>query len=355
VGVAVLASLVCAPADAHDTDPRIVCVLDEIRPVLPQAVVLQVRPGIAEEIVAQNPTSTPLVVLGADDRPFLRISHDGVQADLNSADWYLTNSPTGTGPLPATAVKGAPARWLTVSAGDSWGWFDHRLHPERLDLPSNPRQRTRVGEWQVPVEYGGQRSRVVGHLDLVPLLGSFTVTADPAPPGLTVSLLAGRLPGLFLTAPGGEVVVVFGSDGRPFFRLGPKGVEVDEGSPSWADDQRARGREVTAVATRPRWRKLAGTPAVTWLDPRLRYPHDLPPDPSVAQDLQRWSIALTVDGKRAGLGGVIRWTPAAHQPAADSSSGRARAFTVVGVLLLALALSAGVSAWRRASARRTAA
>ncbi|MDX6225689.1 MAG: hypothetical protein QOE64_2065 [Frankiales bacterium] len=335
------------PAQAHETDPRVVTVLDDIRPALPAGVVVQIRSSLAEELVAENPTPTPLVVLGDEDRPFLRISHSGVEADLNSADWYLTNSPTGTGPLPPTAVRGAPARWVTVSTGDSWGWFDHRLHPQRLTAPGSVRKRTQVGEWQVPFEYGGHRSLVVGHLELVPLLGAFSNTVDPAPPGLTVSVLPGRLPGLFLVDVAGADVVVFGTDGKPFLRLGKHLVEVDEGSPSWAEDQRARGNVVTTAARRPQWHRLATTPTITWLEPRLRYPRDLPRDPSKAADLQRWSVPLTVNGRRGELAGLIRWTPAPGVTSGGAGSDKARVFTVIGILLLGVALATGLSLWRR--------
>jgi hypothetical protein len=342
----VLVALGCVPAAAHDTDPRITAVLDEIRPALPSAVVVQIRASLAEEVVAENPTTTPLVVLGTADRPFLKISHSGVLADLNSADWYLTNSPTGTGPLPPTAVDGAPARWVKVSDGDSWGWFDHRLHPQRLQASKDATKRQRVGEWSIPVEYAGARSQVVGHLELVPILGTFDVTAEAAPTGLTVSVLEGRLPGLFLADTAGLDVVVFGSDGKPFLRLRNTGVEVDEGSPSWAEDQRARGNVVPVVATRPHWRRLATTPTVSWLEPRLRYASDLPRNPSVAQDLERWTIPMTVSGRRSALTGIIRWTPAATTTGADSG-GHAVVFTAIGVVLLGVALGAGVSGYRR--------
>jgi hypothetical protein len=345
--LAVLVALPCVPAAAHETDPRISAVLDSIRPALPASVVVQVRAGIAEEVVAQNPTTTPLEVLGAGDRAFLRISHAGVQADLGSPDWYLTNSPTGSGPIPAIAAPGSPPRWVTISTGDSWGWFDHRLHPQRLQAPANATRRQRLADWVIPVEYGGARSRLLGHLEYLPVLGAFSVTADPAPAGLSVSVLDGRLPGLFLTDTGGHTVVVFGSDGKPFVRLQPGRAEVDEGSPSWADDQRARGNAVTAVAHRPQWRRIADSATVTWLDPRLRYPQDLPRDPTKAAALARWTIPLTLNGRRAALTGLITWTPAPEATRSSGGSDRARVFTVVGILLLGAAAATAVSAWRR--------
>lgn len=354
--VVVLASAVLslswwhAPAFAHESDPRLVFTLDAISPPPPPGIVIRVRPGIAEEVIAQNPTTKPLTVIGNLNRPFLRISATGVQADLGSPDWYLTNSPTGSALVPSSAGPRAPAHWVTVSRSNSWGWFDHRLHPQTLDLPSTIRRTTRVAEWQIPVDYEGRRSIVSGHTDVLPLVGAFTVTADPAPTGLVVSALPGRLPGLFLSDPSGLPAVVFGSDGQPFFRLDQHGVEVDEGSPSWVEDQRARGNLVPTVTSRPQWRRISATPSISWLDPRLRYPRDIPRDPTVAADIQRWAVQLTLQGRRAALTGLIRWTPAAAPPG-DENSGKARAFTVAGIALLGMASGLAVSAARRVRSR----
>lgn len=315
-------------------------------PALPEGVVIQVRTSIAEELVAENSTATPLLILGDDGRPFLRISAAGVEADLARPDWYRSNSPFGSATIPLSAYPGAPAQWRTVSTGSSWGWFDHRLHPGPATVPGEPQRRTRVGEWQVVVEYGTTRSVVRGHLDVVPVLGTFTVTADPAPQGLVVAALPGRLPGLFLTDPAGLPVVVSGLDGLPFLRLDAKGVEVDVGSPSWAEDRRARGESVPPGSARPRWRRLAATPTMTWLDPRLSYGAALPPDPSRSADLRRWQVPITVQGRPTALTGVIRWV-SNGRPAAPRSDRTRQVFLGVGSLLLAVAAAAGAGAIRR--------
>lgn len=338
------------PAGAHDTDPRVVTTLDAITPPLPPGIVVQTRAGVAEEVMAQNPTTTPLLVVGAGNRAFLRISARGVDADLSSADWYLTNSPTGTAIVPRAATPQAPARWVKVSTANSWSWYDHRLHPQPLDLPASVTSTTRLGDWQIPVDYEGSRSIVSGHTDVLPAVGAFTVSSDAAPTGLVASVLPGRLPGLFLTDPGGLPTVVFGSDGKIFFRMDQRGVEVDEGSPNWVEDQRARGNPVPVVASRPHWRRISTAPSVSWLDPRLRYPRDVPRDPETAADVQRWTIPMTFQGRRAALTGLIRWTPAAH--AGRPASGRSRTFTVIGIGLLVLAAAIGASAIQRTRHRR---
>jgi hypothetical protein len=56
------------------------------------------------------------------------------------------------------------------------------------------------------------------------------------------------VPALFLVNRGAEPVVVTGRDGEPFLRLGPNGAEVNRRSPTWADDARAQGRELTVAS-----------------------------------------------------------------------------------------------------------
>lgn len=346
-GVAVVALVWVSSAAAHETDPRVTTVVDSVAPALPAGVTVTTRIGIAEELVAENATPTPLEILGEDGRPFLRISTAGVEANLAERDWYRSNSAYDTATIPLAAYPGAAPRWRKVSTGSDWVWFDHRLHPDPITTV-DPTTTTRAGEWEIAVRYGGRRSLIRGHREVGPVLGVFSVTADAAPHGLAVTALAGRLPGLFLTDPAGLPVVVFGSDGKPFLRLGPHGAEVDEGSPSWAEDLRSRGEQVPLVASRPRWRKLAATPTMSWLDPRLSYGAPAPPDPTRAADLRRWEVPMTVQGRAASLTGLIRWVPAESAVAASRDGGGARdVFVGAGVALLLVAAGAAVSGVRQ--------
>jgi hypothetical protein len=55
---------------AHEADPRIATVVDEITPPLPPEVVLQAQAaGLATQLVVRNPTATVLDVLDTDVRP----------------------------------------------------------------------------------------------------------------------------------------------------------------------------------------------------------------------------------------------------------------------------------------------
>lgn len=311
--LALLVLVPVVPAQAHSyADPALRTLLDGVQPALPAAVVVTVQPGVKDSLVLSNPTAAPLDVLGADGRPFLRLSRDGVLADVASPDWYTTAVPEGSPALPPYAVAGAPARWARVSTGSTWSEFDPRLHPD-VRVPAEVRTagRTRVvATWSIPLRYGGRPARAQGHVLFAPVRGGLVVAVTGSPPGVTATALQGELPGLFLRADPGRRVEVAGSDGRPFLRIGGGRVLASLASPSWRADRAARGQQVTGSG----WREVGTGSAYTWLDPRLRYPHDEPSGAAVARRVvvQRWAVPVTVDGAPGRLAGTVTWVPRAQ-------------------------------------------
>jgi hypothetical protein len=335
-------------AQAHLADPRIRTVLDDVSPALPEGVVVQAVSSLAEQLVVANPTATVLSVLDNGGRPFLQISRAGVQGNLASLDFYTTANPGGTtAGIPADVLsnggRGAP-RWVPLSKGDSWGWFDHRLHPAGITVPTASR-RTRLFDWTVPMTYGSEPVTARGHVDLRPLLGSFLVTADAGPAGLQVQVLQGRLPGLFLTAPAGAVVTVPGRDGEPFLELAGT-ARVNVHSRTFVEDRQAQGRAAGPPSPQPLFRPAEGAngASFSWLDARLQYPHADPPEAALRSGtpttVQRWRIPVTVDGRTVALTGAIRWVPNADAP-------RARAEGHLTLLLGAALALAAAGLWVR--------
>ena len=355
--VLLLLSAFAVPAQAHEADPRVVTTLEAVEPALPDEVVVQVQAGIATQLVASNPTSTVLEVVGTGGRPFLRISRAGVEADVGSAEFFTTSSPSGAAPRTAGEK---PPRWVRISSGSSWGWYDHRLHPEQVRAPADEDRPARLSDFEVPLRYGDQQVAVRGRVDFRPLLGGFLVSADPAPTGLTVQALPGRLPGVFLSAQPGVQVAVEGRDGEPFLRITDAGVEVNVRSRTHVEDRAARGQAVDPPATEPRF-ELLGPRARswTWLDTRLRYPADLPPQPALGADgptrLQTWELPAEVDGRPAPLTGAISWVPEASAAASvrgeqAEAAGRSRLPYALGTA--AVVLAAAVLLLRRRRSER---
>ncbi len=345
-----------APAQAHQADPRVATVLDAVTPPLPSGVVVQAVAGIASQLVARNPTDTVLEVLGSGDRPFLRLSSAGVQGDLSSPDFLTTSNPNGAAPA---AAGGAP-RWVPLSRGDSWGWYDHRLHPAELSPPRDQQRSARLAEFSISFRYGGRPVAVTGHVQFEPLLGTYTVSADPGPAGLTVQALPGRLPGLFVSDPGRAPLEVAGRDGEPFLRLGADGVSVNVASRTHVEDRQARGIETGPPSTTPRFELVApGATSYTWLDGRLAYPADLPVESVLRRSaptvVQEWVVPATLAGADLRLTGKVSWVPeasaaeAVRAPAAADDGGPAWTPVALGGLGL-LALGGVVLVLRRRAA-----
>lgn len=306
-----LAASLAVPARAHEADPNVFTVVDAVVPPLP-AVTVQVRAGVADQLLVVNPTDHPLEVLDAAGEPFLRIGPDVVQADFASADWHTSNSPLG---LARTPPPGGKDDWRTVAQGESWGWFDHRLHAGRLAPPPGTRAVTRLAEWSIPLRHNGSEHVVRGHVEYRPVVGAFRTKVEHAPSGVAADALDGRVPGLYLAWSGSGTLTVRGIEGEPFARFTSTGVEVNEASPTRQDDQRLRGTTPTVPVdvARPAWRRATTAPVLTWLDRRLAYAPGVPPRDALRSrkptTVVEWDIAADVDGAPASLRGTTTWVP----------------------------------------------
>jgi hypothetical protein len=353
------ALLLPGTADAHSyRDPALRSVLDEVRPALPAGVTVALRPSVVDELVLSNGTDVPLEVLGRDGAPFLRLRRGLVEADVAHPDWYLTALPEGAPDLPAYARTGAPARWRTVGTTGTWSEFDPRVRPPvtvSSELRAAGRRRV-LASWSVPLRYGGAPVTVTGQVLLEPVRGGLVVAATGVPAGLTATPLQGELPGLFLRVPAGRTTVVLGSDGQPFLSFAGGTVRARLASPSWRADQRARGREVTGSG----WAVVARAQSYSWLDPRLRYPRDVPPEDLVGRTsvVQRWAVPVLLDGARSELTGTVSWVPRADalravRPTRGADDGRAgwlapaAGALVLGALLVVLVIRRGPAARRK--------
>jgi hypothetical protein len=299
-------------------------VLDAVEPRLP-GVTVQVAASVTAQLVVANPNPTDLSVLDDGGQPFLRIGPDGVLANLASPSWYLSNSPTGDAVVPPDVQPGAPPHWARVAAEPAWGWFDHRLHPAPRDVSRDTRRAhktTTLAEWTVPFEYGGVPVTASGRVVYEPERGAVSARLrGPARPfrDVAVQLAPGRVPALFLSNRGTHPVMVLGRDGEPFARVGADGVEVNRHSPTWADNARAQGQDLTVAASvvdpgaPPEWAAVTSAPSYSWLEFRGLYARDQPPrrvlDGDETAVLREWAVPLERDGRRVHVRGETVWTP----------------------------------------------
>jgi hypothetical protein len=301
-------------------------------------VVVQVRTGVSEQMVVQNPGAAVLTVLDPHGKPFLRVSKAGVRG--NVADPFFSetlNPPEVPARLPAEARRGAKAHWVRLSKTDSFGWFDPRLVP--ATSAAAPADGV-VSRWTVGMRLGSTPVAVAGTIERHAVTGSFVASVDPAP-GVVVTVTQGRVPALLLVAAPRQQVVVVGSDGRDFLRLDPKGAWANTTSRSFRDNVDFTDR----AGGRTGWVKVGEPGRISWLDTRLQYAADRPPAVVERQgrtaELGRWSIPVRIDGAPAHLTGSITWLPITALPAKDrggfpvAAAGTASA-AVLGVAALAL-------------------
>ncbi|GAA0630723.1 hypothetical protein GCM10009547_38190 [Sporichthya brevicatena] len=357
VVLAVAPALGAAPAHAHGGDPTLVPTVREIAPALPAEVVVQARTTVSEQLIVANPTATPLLVLDPAGLPFLRISSAGTHGNVNSTYFHRTLNPPGVTPrLPASAKPGAPAAWVRLSREGSWGWFEPRMHPfEPGREPAG--DGTELTTWQVGLRYGERHVRVEGVLERRTVTGSFLAQPDPRSDGLSVTVAPGSVPAILLVAPADRRVEITGRDGKPFLRLRPNGAFVNAGSANLGENPDL----LDAVGRRTGWVRVGEPGRVRWLEPRLQYSADRPPEvverAGRPAELGRWEVPLTVDGAAAPLTGTLTWIPANADLAALGGGGDSGGVPWVPVLVCgAVVLGAGgLVAVSRGRARRVAA
>ncbi|HWL35156.1 MAG TPA: hypothetical protein VNQ77_03085 [Frankiaceae bacterium] len=311
VSLLVAASL-AVPAEAHLGDPNAFSVIDAVEPAVP-GITVEVRVGVTDQLLLVNTTDAPVEVLDREGEPFLRVGPKVVEADYSRADWYQTNSPLGLAapPKPANGPE-----WRVVARGSSWGWFDHRLHEESYTPPKDPQRNARLAEWTIPLRHKGAAIAVRGHLEYRPVPGTFRTRLAKIPGTMSFQTFDGRVPGIFLGWSEPETLTVYGVEGEPFLRYGPKGLERNEASPTHQDDLRLRGDQPTGVVdlAKPRW-KVVGPRRmpVSWLDRRLAYAPGVPP-PDVLRARKEavvveWEIPVDIGGVRDSVRGVTEWVP----------------------------------------------
>jgi hypothetical protein len=333
--VLIAAALFWAPARAQEAgDPHLQASFDAITPDTPGVkVVLRNAPPSPPELDVGNDTKTPLVVMGYDLEPFVRIGPDGTYGNRHSRTFFLTQDPTGAGIPPPDAKPGAKPLWVKVDSHNEWRWWEARAK-WRGPLPPGARTSlvaVTLGPWHVPALFGGRSISIGGRMFYKPILGTLSERLTgivPTTGGLTVSVLQGPVPGFLVNNSSGKLLIVTGRDGREFLKIGRGGVDVNLSSASAHDTAR-----FIALGTSG-WHHVQNTPVVAWLERRAKYDGDEPIGSAARTraTLLRWSIPATLAGAPIRFDGVTEWVPIAVTTTAKKGSG----FPVLLVAILAL-------------------
>jgi hypothetical protein len=125
-----------------------------------------------------------------------------------------------------------------------------------------------------------------------------------------------------LTSTSRETVTVLDSDGRPFLRFSPTGVEADYGARAWHEGNVVAipGRVVSSHVrpdSPPEWRPVTATPTWSWFDARIRPERELLSpqliQANVATRLRDFEIPIRVGEQPGRITGYLEYEPRTGQ------------------------------------------
>ena len=118
-----------------------------------------------------------------------------VQLNTRSPAYYLNQSFYGDVNVPASASPTATPDWTVLDRTGRLEWHDHRIHWMSPALPPQVKdksKRTKIFNWQMPIQVGARKATVEGELFWTPAGGT------KAPAAAIVGLVAIVVLGLLL-------------------------------------------------------------------------------------------------------------------------------------------------------------
>lgn len=154
----------------------------------------------ADRLILTNHSGQTVTVIGYQGEPYGRVLADGtVQLNTRSPAYYLNQSFYGDVNVPASASPTATPHWTVVDRTGRLEWHDHRIHWMSPALPPQVKdkaKRTKIFNWQVPIQVGAQKATVDGQLFWVP--AGISKAPTGAIVGLVVLIVLGVLLVLFV-------------------------------------------------------------------------------------------------------------------------------------------------------------
>jgi hypothetical protein len=142
----------------------------------------------ADRLLLTNRSGETVTVFGYQGEPYARVLANGtVQLNTRSPAYYLNQNFYGNVRVPASASPSATPSWTVVDRTGQLEWHDHRIHWMSPAVPPEVKdqaERTKIFDWQVPIEVGTRKGAVLGDLFWTPETGT------KAPVGAIVALVA---------------------------------------------------------------------------------------------------------------------------------------------------------------------
>ncbi len=155
-----------SPALAHQGDNNYRSELDGVTPAAP-GVEVEVL-NYDDSLQLRNQSDQAVIVDGYEGEPYIRIAADGtVEINRNSPAFYLNDDRYGDVPVPESADPEAAPDWELVDETGQYVWHDHRIHYMSTGRPSqvtDASERTKIFDYEVPIEVGAQPATITGTL-----------------------------------------------------------------------------------------------------------------------------------------------------------------------------------------------
>jgi hypothetical protein len=166
VALAATAAIAPTTALAHQGNPNMKSVVDDLQPHVP-GVSLQVLSGDDRFQITNRGKST-VMVQGYEREPYARITPDGtVSVNHNSPAYYLNTDRYGAVTVPKTANAKATPDWRVLDKTGVFEWHDHRMHYMARGVPTivkDKSAKTKIFDYKIPIQLGGQQGQIVGTL-----------------------------------------------------------------------------------------------------------------------------------------------------------------------------------------------
>lgn len=170
--VAVIALLIGAPvAFAHQGNPHYRSVVTSVTPALGGVDVSVLN--FDDRLLLHNTSGKDVTILDYQDppKPYARLLADGtVQVNTNSEAYYLNEDRLGETSVPKNL--GTEPKWKQLSRSSRFEWHDHRAHwMGKRDPPGlkDKSVKTKIDDWDVPIQVAGRQGAITGTLTWVPL------------------------------------------------------------------------------------------------------------------------------------------------------------------------------------------
>ena len=299
--------------ETHDSDDVVAVLSDQSE--LPVGVHIQLRHTLAPQLLVENTTAKPLIILDDSGRAFLRIGPDDVEADLGTAAFHRTNTLMAPGAIAADASE--TPNWRAVADTPAWGWFDLRLRDGTTAVShdvKNAGQIATVGSWRIPVNFGDTAKEITGTFEYRPPVAGMLEarvidTGNLAAKAVVKAMTGSARPGLFVSYRGNEPLVIYDDNGMALFRFTDQHVAVNRAAPTWRlirPSGAPTAVPTDAESADPVWARVSDTPSYGWIEPRLAAEAPSKPETGVTK-LKSWQIKYRLGEASGRIEGVSEW------------------------------------------------